>query len=53
MSQMVMKHPGLKTAGLGFDTAEVHAGEPRDQYGALIPRSTKHPPSTSILPTTR
>ena len=37
MSQMVMKHPGLKTAGLGFDTAEVHAGEPRDQYGALIP----------------
>lgn len=37
MSQMVMKHLGLKTAGLGFDTAEVHAGEPRDQYGALIP----------------
>lgn len=37
MSQMVMKHPGLKTAGLGFDTTEVHAGEPRDQYGALIP----------------
>lgn len=37
MSQLVLKHPDLKHEDLKFNTVEVHAGEPRDMYGALIP----------------
>ncbi len=37
MSQLKMKHPDFDAQTVGFDTAEVHAGEPRDPYGALIP----------------
>ena len=37
MSQLVLKHPDLKHEELKFNTVEVHAGEPRDMYGALIP----------------
>ena len=37
MSQLVLKHPDLKHEDLKFNTLEVHAGEPRDMYGALIP----------------
>ena len=37
MSQLIMKHPDFEPKKAGFDTAEVHAGEPRDPYGALIP----------------
>ena len=37
MSQLGLKHPDLKHEDLKFNTVEVHAGEPRDMYGALIP----------------
>ena len=37
MSQLVLKHPDLKHEDLKFNTVEVHAGEPQDMYGALIP----------------
>ena len=37
MNQLVLKHPDLKHEDLKFNTVEVHAGEPRDMYGALIP----------------
>ena len=37
MSQLIMKHPEFDPQQVKFDTAEVHAGEPRDPYGALIP----------------
>lgn len=37
MSQLKLRHPELDTANLKFNTVEVHAGEPRDMYGALIP----------------
>ena len=37
MSQLVLRHPDLKHEDLKFNTVEVHAGEPRDMYGALIP----------------
>ena len=37
MSQLILRHPKLETKKLKFDTVEVHAGEPRDTYGALIP----------------
>ncbi|MDL2218677.1 aminotransferase class I/II-fold pyridoxal phosphate-dependent enzyme [Christensenellaceae bacterium OttesenSCG-928-M15] len=37
MSQLILKHPNLNPESLNFDTVEVHAGEPRDPYGALIP----------------
>jgi methionine-gamma-lyase len=37
MSPMIMKHPDFDPGRVGFDTVEVHAGEPRDMYGALIP----------------
>lgn len=37
MSNLKLKHPDLDTNNLNFDTVEVHAGEPRDMYGALIP----------------
>lgn len=37
MKQFILKHPELDEQSLKFDTLEVHGGEPRDQYGALIP----------------
>ena len=37
MKQFKLKHPELNGRDLQFDTLEVHGGEPRDQYGALIP----------------
>ena len=37
MSQLKLRHPDLQADSLHFDTLEVHAGEPRDAYGALIP----------------
>ena len=37
MKQFILKHPDLDSQNLKFDTLEVHGGEPRDQYGALIP----------------
>ena len=37
MSQLKLRHPDLQADSLHFDTLEVHAGEPRDTYGALIP----------------
>ena len=37
MSQLKLRHPALQADSLHFDTLEVHAGEPRDAYGALIP----------------
>ena len=37
MSQLKLRHPDLQADSLYFDTLEVHAGEPRDAYGALIP----------------
>ena len=37
MKQFILKHPDLDEKSLKFDTLEVHGGEPRDQYGALIP----------------
>ena len=35
--QLKLRHPDLQADSLHFDTLEVHAGEPRDAYGALIP----------------
>ena len=32
-----MKHPDFQPENVKFDTVEVHAGEPRDTYGSLIP----------------
>ena len=32
-----MKHPDFQPENVKFDTVEVHAGEPRDPYGSLIP----------------
>lgn len=37
MSQLKLRHPDLEPDKLKFNTVEVHAGEPRDMYGALIP----------------
>ncbi len=37
MSQLIMKHPEFQPEQVKFDTVEVHAGEPRDPYGSLIP----------------
>lgn len=37
MSQLILRHPKLETKKFKFDTVGVHAGEPRDSYGALIP----------------
>ena len=37
MSQMKLKHPEFDPGSVKFDTVEVHGGEPRDMYGALIP----------------
>ena len=37
MSQLILKHPEFHSENVKFDTAEVHAGEPRDPYGSLIP----------------
>ena len=37
MSQLILKHPDFQPENVKFDTGEVHAGEPRDTYGALIP----------------
>ncbi len=37
MSQLKLRHPDLDTENLKFNTVEVHAGEPRDMYGALVP----------------
>ena len=37
MSQLIMKHPEFQPENVKFDTVEVHAGEPRDPYGSLIP----------------
>ena len=37
MSQLIMKHPDFQPEQVKFDTVEVHAGEPRDPYGSLIP----------------
>ena len=34
---LTLKHPELDESSLKFDTQDVHAGEPRDMYGALIP----------------
>ena len=46
MSQLVLKHPDLKHEDLKFNTVEVHAGEPRDMYGAPDPA---HLPDVHIL----
>ena len=35
--RLTLKHPELDESSLKFDTQDVHAGEPRDMYGALIP----------------
>lgn len=37
MSQLILKHPDFQPENVKFDTVEVHAGEPRDTYGSLIP----------------
>lgn len=37
MSQLILKHPDFQPENAKFDTVEVHAGEPRDTYGSLIP----------------
>ena len=37
MSQLILKHPDFQLENVKFDTVEVHAGEPRDTYGSLIP----------------
>ncbi len=37
MSQLILKHPNFQPENVKFDTVEVHAGEPRDTYGSLIP----------------
>lgn len=37
MKAFKLKEPELNVDNLKFDTKQVHAGEPRDQYGALIP----------------
>lgn len=37
MNKLKLKHPDLDTSKLKFNTVEVHAGEPRDMYGSLIP----------------
>ena len=37
MSQLKLKHPEFDPQSVKFDTVEVHGGEPRDMYGALIP----------------
>ena len=37
MSQLILKHPDFKPENVKFETVEVHAGEPRDTYGSLIP----------------
>ena len=37
MSQLILKHPDFQPENVKFDTVEVHAGEPRDPYGSLIP----------------
>lgn len=37
MSQSILKHPDFQPENVKFDTVEVHAGEPRDTYGSLIP----------------
>ena len=37
MSQLILKHPDFLPENVKFDTVEVHAGEPRDTYGSLIP----------------
>lgn len=37
MSQLILKHPDFQPENVKFDTVDVHAGEPRDTYGSLIP----------------
>ena len=37
MSQLILKHPDFQPENVKFDTVVVHAGEPRDTYGSLIP----------------
>lgn len=37
MSQLILKHPDFQPENVKFDTVEVHAGEPCDTYGSLIP----------------
>lgn len=37
MSQLILKHPDFQPENVKFDTVEIHAGEPRDTYGSLIP----------------
>ena len=37
MSHLKLKHPEFDPKSVKFDTVEVHGGEPRDMYGALIP----------------
>ena len=37
MSQLILKNPDFQPENVKFDTVEVHAGEPRDTYGSLIP----------------
>lgn len=37
MSQLILKHPDFQPENVKFDTVGVHAGEPRDTYGSLIP----------------
>ena len=36
MSNLKLKHPDFNAGDYKFNTVEVHAGEPRDQYGALV-----------------
>ena len=42
MSQLILKHPDFQPENVKFDTVEVHAGEPRDTYGSLIPPTSSH-----------
>lgn len=46
MSQLKLKHPEFDPSSVKFDTVEVHGGEPRDMYGALIP---PHLPDVHLL----
>lgn len=37
MSLSVLRHPNFDRTKYGPSTVDIHAGEPRDQYGALVP----------------
>ena len=37
MSLSVLRHPDFDRTKYGSSTVNIHAGEPRDAYGALVP----------------